>query len=389
MNTIIVQHYLTANSLSQLEIDHGVFASFDKTKTKISLNYGQLEAKSEDVLAQQCRGVILRKSDNSTFNKENIVGDTYVISRGMDRFFNFGQGAAADIDWSSARFQEKLDGTNCSVYFDSFTKEWNVCTRSCPEADIVIDDSVYTFRTLFEKALHDTCGLDFKDFTNLLNKEFTYVFELTTPINRIVVKYEEFKITLISKRKTLSSKEISIFDFDEIPMISKVKEFSFVSTKDMLDWVSTQNPMEYEGVVVVDKNFNRIKVKNANYIAFSKIRDQLSSSDRNMLRVILNEKSDDVFPFLSKFMQDKLVKMEDDYKSFNKFYSSKIIEFKFGTKKELALAIKGTDMWATPFFVHYDKGFNFHQFILDNKKDGDWSDSFLSKILDEMNKLKN
>lgn len=66
----------------------------------------------------------------------------------------------------------------------------------------------------------------------------------------------------------------------------------------MLNFVSCRDPFKYEGIVVCDKNFNRVKVKNANYVALNKIRDKVANSPRAILEIILNGKEDDVYPLL-------------------------------------------------------------------------------------------
>src|SRR3990167_8417016 len=104
-----VQEYLKTKSLNQLEEEHGVGASFDKDKTKFSLNYSQINSRSTDSLANQCRGLILRWKDHSiALDNLDFVGETEVVAYPMNRFFNLGDGAATQIDWNSASVEEKL-----------------------------------------------------------------------------------------------------------------------------------------------------------------------------------------------------------------------------------------------------------------------------------------
>jgi hypothetical protein len=41
---------------------------------------------------------------------------------------------------------------------------------------------------------------------NSLDKSFTYVFELTSPLNRVVVKYADYRITILAARETANGK---------------------------------------------------------------------------------------------------------------------------------------------------------------------------------------
>ena len=96
---LLVQKYLrSGKSLGDLYRDHGVKSHVGNGK--IGLNYDQIEAKESDPLACECRGLVLCES---SFD---------VVAMPFRRFFNMEQvGVAAEIDWQSAKFYDKLDGT--------------------------------------------------------------------------------------------------------------------------------------------------------------------------------------------------------------------------------------------------------------------------------------
>ena len=225
---------------------------------------------------------------------------------------------AAEINWSDPKLAvlEKLDGTLCIVYFDPFTNKWCVATRSVPEADLFMDNDIFTFRTLFEKAVEDTTELTFDALTGLLDKNYTYCFELTTPYNRIVVYYPNNGITLIAVRDLTTHKEVD-FSHDVVQYLNCVVPFvqahTYTTIDELLTWVSSLNPIDHEGVVIRDANFNRIKVKNAAYVATSKIRESLATSPRNCLELILLGKDDDAASFLPQEIQANLVSLKDKF----------------------------------------------------------------------------
>ncbi len=436
---LLVQIYLESNNFGQLIADHGVYASLSKNKKKISLNYDQIETKDNDELSWDCRGLILSKHDGSEFQTDldgklclkTIVGDTKILAFGMRRFFNYGQGSAS-INWSDPNLAilEKLDGTLCIVYFDPWIDKWCVATRSVPEADIPLDNGIFTFRTLFEKALFDTCGKTFEEFTNGIGRNITYCFELTTPYNRIVVAYPNNRVTLLAVRKlrdleeydlnTLSYKkwvEYDLLDQDakrylisvgrtreDAPMalvdvpfnlrgVPIVQAHTYTSVSDLLNWVSSLNPIEHEGVVVKDSNFNRIKVKNAAYVAQSKLRDSLGTSERNCLELILLEKDDDVISMLPEEIVNNLKKIKEGLKIAIHMYDNTYDIIKIQSddecpndKKTFALNVnkiaKSKNLWTAPFFQRFDgKHSGMRDFINSNRRDGTWSDSFLDRLL--------
>lgn len=418
---LLVQEFLKNKTFGDLSREHGVYASFAKSGYKFSLNYDQIEARESDTLAQECRGLILSTPDgqslasqskevNSRANYDDVCpGVTEVLAYPMRRFFNFGQGAAATIDWTdpNVAVMEKLDGTLTIVYFDRFKNDWCVATRSVSEADLPLDGAKFTFRTLFEKALKDTNGLEFAEFTKQLNTGITYCFELCTPYNRVVVDYKTCGITLLAARSMFDMKEFELTNlgfkslradeaFDQrynLCGVPLVKTFDFSDIHSVIDWVSTQNPLEYEGVVVRDPQFNRIKVKNAAYVAFSKARDVLGTSDRNCLELILAEKDDDVIPALPQEIVANLLAIKEGYRVWMEkqqtLYETIVAEANSilpKDKKTFALTVqKYKPSYPGAFFTIFDgKASNLKDYVAKTKKDGTWPNSFLDKILESI-----
>jgi len=448
---LLVQKFLETHSLAELAQQHGVYASFSKSGHKFSLNYDQIEAKESDLLAQECRGLILASENNGQsylplakvvdgkLRYDDVVpGTTTILAYPMNRFFNYGQGAAANVDWTDPKLAilEKLDGTLIIVYYDLFIGEWCVATRSVPEADIVIDGGFYTFRTLFEKALLDTSKLSFEEFTSNLILGTTYCFELTTPYNRIVVDYKESRVTLIAARHVTQGMQTVVggetweyfgeMNLEKVvtPGVPHVQAHTFTSVNDLLYWVSNQNPLEHEGVVVCDSNFRRLKMKNASYVAFNRARDInplehegvvvcdsnfrrlkmknasyvafnrardiLGTSERNCLELVLSGKEDDVIPALPPEIVDRILIIKQgvaavikDYDRAYKLFKYASDQINLGDKKTFAIIVNGyKDIWSSPMFSMFDgKCSNMREFIDKNRKEGTWGNNFLDKML--------
>ncbi len=406
---LLVQEYLETKTFGDLAREHGVYASFSKSGHKFSLNYDQIEARESDPLSQETRGLILSAEDGKSFtsqaqqvngrnNYDHVCpGKTTILAYPMKRFFNHGQGSAADINWSDPKLAvlEKLDGTLCIVYHDPFTDKWCVATRSVSEADLIMDNGLFTFRTLFEKALVETTGYEFDIFTRYLEKDYTYCFELTTPYNRIVVEYKNCGVTLLAVRGLVTLQEL---DFkhpvvDLLPTcLPLVQAHTYTSVQELVDWVSSLNPMEHEGVVVRDGQFNRIKVKNAAYVAYNKVRDALATSPRNMVELILTEKDDDVIPMLPeeivKNLQSIKVGVQKTIKQHDEAYLAAKAQADStmpGDKKTFAILVtQNKELWTAPFFQMFDgKASNMKDFIMKSRsKDGSWGNSFLDKMLE-------
>lgn len=404
---LLVQQYLKDNSLEDLEKEHGVKARVHSHK--FSLNYDQIEAQESDPLAQQCRGVILTpvELDDGFVSVDRPLGDTKVLARPFDRFFNYGQAAAADVDLNhpETRFYEKMDGSLCILYYDDVKGEWHVATRSIPEANLPIDGfDVYTFRTLFEHALKDTTGAPFQEFVQNLDKGVTYCFELTTPLNRIVVDYQDYRVTLLGVRNRSSGQELDPLSVAPQLGVPHARVYRFGSLEEMVDFVSSRNPQEHEGIVVCDPQYRRIKVKNAGYLALNRVRDSVLNSPRGLVELILLEKLDDALPLFPDYVVDRAEKLQNAFRellhNYRDLYDECMTEadeqaplFNPGApslqrehRKAFALAVKARNGWMAPMMEQYQGRCDGLADWIQKKRnpDGGWSNGFLDTILRQL-----
>lgn len=304
---LLVQDYLrSGKTLDELKAEHGI--NYHICNGKIGLTYHQIEARESDPLAQQCRGLVLRES-------------TYdIVAYPLNRFFNLDQTGLIpkDFDWSTAAYESKLDGTLIIVYWDDAQNKWCCGTRSRPEADGNIDGGEQTFAGLVEIACQKMFDIDFQTFMNeflpsyrgSFRHDCTFCFELTSPINRIVCKYDEIKLTLLAVRNKLTLEEEDPRPWATCVGLKTPQLYSFNNIQDMIEVISSWNPAEHEGVVVKDANFNRIKVKNPSYVAYNHARDSLSASIRGCVEVILLGKDDDIISMMPELIGNRIKKLK-------------------------------------------------------------------------------
>lgn len=374
--TLLVQEYLkSGKSLEDLYTEHGVKSNI--TNNKISLNYDQIEASNGDPLACQCRGLILREN-------------TYeIVACPMFRFFNIEQKEfAADIDWSSAAYEEKLDGTCLIVYFDDLQNTWCSATRSRSEADCGIDGSDVTFsmlaneicKSMYNKIHSDNSNKnlnDLMDATQRLHPEIniktkTFIFELTSPINRIVCQYNDSKLTLLAVRDNISLEE-------EDPNFWNAKEefgiltpqlYYFNDVSNMIEVIRSWDPKEHEGVVVKDKYWNRIKVKNPAYLAYNHMRDSLATSMRGCAEVILLGKDDDVVGMMPDMIANRILKLKPAIAKVIEITTKDYDELKhIENMKEFALEAQKRLWPAALFALKRGKTKDLREFSLGNRTD--------------------
>lgn len=319
--TLLAQEYLLTHSLNQLKTDHGV--NYRVCGNKFSLNYDMIEASNTDPLACQCRGVVLAALDTKhifEIDPDDVIGSTEVMARTMDRFFNHGQDCAADVNFEAngTRFYEKLDGTMVALYYDFVKKEWHTATRSVPEADLPVDGfDDLTFRGLFEKAILETTGLSFSRWLERENLyiDMTYVFELCTPVNRVVVEHKDYKAWSIAILHRDGQEENIEDPGYGLNLVPKCRTYELNNLTDMIDFVSGRDPTQYEGIVAVDKSWKRVKVKNPGYLALSRAKDVAMRSPRALLELCLLGKLDDAVPLLPDHVVDRAQKIETGLKT--------------------------------------------------------------------------
>ncbi len=198
-------------------------------------------------LLVKCRGLVVRKNGQ-------------ILNYPFDRFFNEWEKEHAEIDWGTAEIQEKIDGSLICVFWHA--DDWEITTRGSfyPNKDAETD-----FAELFKK--------HFSEFDNL-DREHCYMFELVTKQNIIVTHYENEAIYLVGARNLKTLKETSGKALDDMAVLLgalRPKRFSAKNTEECRKLFELFREDE-EGLVLVDADFNRIKIKQDSYIKLSRIK---------------------------------------------------------------------------------------------------------------------
>jgi hypothetical protein len=262
--------------------------------------YDMLKAKFHNKEVQESRGIILDRD-----NKWSIV------SYPFDKFFNLGEGFAPKIDWDSARAVEKLDGT-CAILY--YYEGWRVSTLGMPGAGgEVSENRDLTFAELFWEVWNAN-NYDLPD-----NTSNTYVFELMSNENKIVVLHEKPRLVLIGVRNNIHGTELNPnlasdrFGWEAAqtyPLSSQEAIEAFVAEMNRGDRV------ECEGVVVIDGSFNRVKIKNDKYVLLAHLKGSCSTS--KLMKVV---KANEGSEFLNQFPEWK-IKYEGLSAKFQKLQTS-------------------------------------------------------------------
>lgn len=292
-----VINYIKEHGLEKTLMDYKLKSR--EYDNKVLIKYDQIESSMGEAIVQECRGLILEK-------------DTWkVMCLSFFKFFNNSEGHAAKIDWDTAHVLEKLDGTMIQVYWDWNEEKWFAATTGTAEGEGEVNNKYgTTFNDLFWKTVTDK--YNFNDC--LLDKDHVYVFELTTPYNIVVKPHGESSATLLAVRNRNTLKELH---YEELMIISisigvpLVKRYD-LNAKNAGVLIKTFEDMIWhdEGYVVVDGNFNRVKIKNPAYVAVHHLKSK--TSEHAIMDVV---KTNEIEEFASTFPErrEEIFKLHKNY----------------------------------------------------------------------------
>lgn len=261
-------------------------------------NYN-ITANFSDPIVREARGIILHIDDQLI----------YPVCWAFNKFGNYGEPYADKIDWSTARVQEKIDGSLIKVWW--YKGEWHISTNST--IDAFNTPMGVNFGQLFERAI----DLDY----SRLNPLNTYMFELVSPENRVVIDYNNTTVYHIGTRNKVSGEEI----VEDIG-IQKPKEYSLHSLEDCVNAANQLNPIGqaviHEGFVVVDKNWHRIKVKSPEYVAIHHLLPNGIITDAQIIDMMKANIIDDIVTYVPSAiprideMKESLVRTKQEIQNY-------------------------------------------------------------------------
>ena len=274
-------------------------------------NYG-IDCDFADPIVQEARGIII---DLETLN---------VVCWPFRKFGNYNESYADKIDWNTARVQDKIDGSIIKLWWNKTEGKWQFSTNGTINAETALANQMTqeTFLDVIKKAdNYNEIVLRLAD----LSKYHTFIFELVSPETQVVVKYPVSHLYHIGTRNNLSGREI---DFDI--GIEKPKEYFLKSLDDCLSAAYDLNKsddglihdVKKEGFVVVDDNWNRIKIKSPDYLMLHRMSSNSNFSKERIVGMI----------------RDGVVSIPsicDDfpnYAHYFKFYDFKISELEYQAK---------------------------------------------------------
>ena len=244
-----------------------------KDQTYAIFNYS-FDCDFADPVVQEARGIIL---DTETLE---------VVCWPFRKFGNHNESYADAIDWASARVQEKVDGSIIKLWYDSRKPGWQFSTNATVRAESAPVESfaALTFGDLIRRAVN------FGDIPfDTLDRDLTYIFELVSPSTRVVVPYDRTMLYHLGTRSNLTGRELDVDLGIRKPQMYPIRSLAeCVETAVRLNRDAGDEILA-EGFVVVDGNWNRVKVKSPDYIAKHRLVQLKSIPKRECVQMLLTE----------------------------------------------------------------------------------------------------
>lgn len=316
--------------------------------------------------ALNCRG---------TMFKLNYAGEMdSLVALPPKKFFNWKENPTTmNLDLTKVAYvMDKMDGSLMTTYLmDSqaiLKSKTSLTSEQAKAANIYLDHA-------------DRFALRGFLFSMLM-RGYSVSLEFTAPENRIVVGYQEEKLTILEARNMLTGDELAYSDLYAMAQLFScngymVTNHKIDNTEDFINSIAdiTDN---IEGFVVVMEDGQKMKIKTDYYKNLHSIKMNLDS-DSNIISLVVNENDDDViasFPD-DQYLRDKINFFKDKLKKI--FVLLSVVEdycIRYSYMDRKAFAIKSKAILAGPLFgfamtKYQNKEFNLKQFLLRKFEDLD------------------
>lgn len=291
------------------------------------LKYNQLASDFNNPIVRECRGSIFRWSGNQWI----------CVCHPFDKFGNYGESYVPELDWKNAIVSEKIDGSLIKVWWDRY--EWHVSTNgtiNAFEAYIGNEnkDST-TFGELFK------CAIGYRywdDFLAELKPYKTYMFELTSSLTQIVIPYD-LGVYYLGSRDIVTDEEDFTRPSFSCPNIKFPEVMPFNSIEDCIAAVAKFDK-NHEGLVAVDGNGNRVKIKGEEYLAAARVRNNGIITTRRIVDMVKNEQLDDFLAYCPQYKErvEKVLTRMGEIAHYYEIQYFHTVELRLSTCREVALS---------------------------------------------------
>ena len=327
----------------------------------IMFKYSQIDSDFNDPIVQEARGIIFKE-----INWE-------CVCHAFNKFGNYGESYVEELDWDSVKVLEKIDGSLIKLFYDN--NHWHISTNGTIDAFKSNTGNVLypTFGDLFLNAVPDNITV----FCGRLDQNKTYMFELVSPYNRVVIPYENIELYYLGERDMTTGQECFLPDqWDKSPRV-----FEFHNLQDVIN-AADKLPWDEEGYVCVDKDFRRCKIKSPSYVMAHYCRNNNVITRKRLIDVILNHEivefciyANDYKDLIDEVVQE-MVEIETEAKLLQSTFN--LLHLKELSRKEYAsYVLMYPKVFHDFLFKNYERDITWEEYTLD------WNANKWDKVLEE------
>lgn len=300
--------------------------------------YRQGECKFDEEWQKECRGSII-----------NMYTFEYAC-RPFDKFFNYGETLADNLDFENPILvRDKEDGSLIKLWYSKDLKEWVFSTNGMIFAKESEVDNYTNYQDLVDIALKDTYNYTLDLIKDKLDINYTYMFELCTPKNIVVVPHYDYKLIFLAKRHNVLGNEI----YEDEVFWLQPKQWHINTLQQAIDIIhelDERNVEDMEGLVITDINFKKVKMKTQTYLKIAYALD--NPKNRNNLKWLWNNKEErEELSSYSELLKENYAKLDIIFEKVKECLKAEEVEFKkypFKNKRELALSM---DKFINPSWI--------------------------------------
>lgn len=327
----------------------------------IMFKYSQIDSDFNNPIVQEARGIIFKESNWEC------------VCHAFNKFGNYGESYVEELDWDSVKVLEKIDGSLLKLFYDN--NGWHISTNGTIDAFKSNTGNVLypTFGDLFLNAVPDNIVA----FCSRLDQNKTYMFELVSPYNRVVIPYENIELYYLGERDMTTGQEYFLPDqWDKSPRV-----FEFHNLQDVIN-AADKLPWNEEGYVCVDKDFCRCKIKSPSYVMAHYTRNNNTITRKRLINVVLNHEiaefciyANDYKDLINEIIQEMAevdVEAELLWSIFNQWHLKEL------SRKEYAsYVLIYPKVFHDFLFKNYDRDITWKEYTLD------WNANKWDKVLEQ------
>ena len=272
--------------------------------------YGQLylfnyedESPRGHPIVDGCRGTVWQYLDNEDAEKSS---KWICVRSAMDRFFNVNEivdGVDTSVLPGNLIVQEKLDGSLALLYWNSVTSAWTVGTRNSFDCSEIPVRGNLNMKQIFDLALTSDSvktSVDAENATKSTSKlnlpeelrKYTFLFELCSAYNQVVVYHSKPTLTLLSVRSNVYPfPELDPKDFRQhFRGATTPEKFEFKDLDACRAYVEQRGGESFEGLVLVQGTVEvprRLKLKSKAFVTLAHSKGVNALPEEQILAALL------------------------------------------------------------------------------------------------------